>query len=401
MSARWRKHRPRKVKRYRNPGKIFRKRVLPILVVVFIAGAVVGGGYSLYRFAFPKVMNGLGIEWPPPTPTPPTPTPKPTPTPHPMEMIELTELQKELVPHADAKYICDPFRFENRIIYAGGQDEHGPRYHTLYLYNMETRENTSIAGIEKANDDFFQPQMNEKWIVVLDQKTTGGGLIKVIDREKNQSFTAKEYYDGKPVLTLVGDRICWMERTGSGMDKIYLYELRTREAVTLDMFDKTIFGQSDVFMNRDEIVWAKYGTNAAGSEQDVQAAIAHIRLDDPVKNIDMYQPEIYVHDPKTNGKIRIWSDQNHGPNPTLYKSIGGAAPMKVDEGINGYGIGDHFIAYSKGEIIYVTGWGSRDYTRQISLNGERCIFAGVSDNTVFWYVTGISDRDILKFAEIQ
>ena len=372
-----------------------------MIVVVLVAGAVAGGGYLLYKHAFPMVMNGLGIEWPPPTPTPPTPKPKPTPTPHPMELVELTELQKELVPYADAKYICDPFRFENRIIYAGGQDEHGPRYHTLYLYNIETRDNTPIQGIEKVNDDFFQPQMNEKWIVVLDQKMSGGGLIKVVDRERNQSFTAKEYYDGKPMITLSGNRICWMERTGSGMDKIYLYELQTRETVTLDMFDKTVFGQSDVFMNEDEMVWAQYGTNAASSSNDVQGAIAYIRLDAPVKKIDTYQPNMYVHDPKTNGEIRIWSDQNHGPNPTLYKSVDGALPVKVDENVNGYGIGDDFIAYSKDEVIYVTGWGSRDYTRPISLNGERCIFAGVSNNTVFWYVTGISDRDILKYAEIK
>lgn len=404
MATKWRRRRPKQRKKaYRRDGRrFFRRKVVPIIRVVLIIAAVVLVGFVGYRYAFPKVMTAIGIEWPPTTPAPATPTPSPTLPPEPMEVVDLATIQKEIIPESEAKYITDPFFFDGKVVYAAGKDANGPRYHTLYSYDTETKQNRALSNIEKVNEDFFQPQMNERWLVFLDQKTTGGGLIRAMDLNNERVFTIKEYYDGKPQITLAGDRICWTERTGSRMDKIYLYELVSGENVTLATIVDSPYGQSATNMSTDEVVWSTYGALSTSSDASDQSAIKYIRFDADVKEIETYESGLYVHNPKTNGTDRVWINQNQGPAPTLYLSRDGGEPQQIDTDVDGYGLGSDFVAYAKNEEIWIYGWGGAEtYQRRVSLDGERCIFAGSSGRTVFWYVAGMNiDRDILKYIEI-
>lgn len=406
MSAKWRKKkkkpRKRKVAYRRDNIRFFRKKVIPALKIVLIIGLIITGLVLGYKKGLPKLMDTFGIEWPPATPTPIPPTPAPTATPHPMQLISPADLQKEIVPDAAAKYVTDPFCYGDDIIYAAGYDKDGPRYDKLYLFDITTKTNEQMSMIELQNDDFFQPIMNESWIVVLDQKKDGGGLIRAIDRETNQVKTIKEYYDGKPTLSMSGDHLIWTERTGSRMNKLYLYELATGENVTLATFGNSAYGFSAGDIGGDEIVWATYGVKSTSSEAMDQSSIHYIRLDQAEKGVQIYESDTYVHNPMTNGKERVWIDQNIGPDPSLYLSQDGQPAKKIDTDVVSYGIGEDFVAYSKNEELWIYSWnGPEPYSRRISMEGERCILAGVSDRTVFWYVAGMNiDHDILKYAQI-
>lgn len=376
--------------------------IITILIIVGIVAAVILG----YRYAFPAVMNQIGVEWPPPTSPPPTPAPTPTPTPKPIEVLDATTLQEEMIPSHDVNYIADPFRYGDEIVFSGGglREEGGPAYDQLYFYNIESGQTEPMNTIPRENDNFFLPRMNDKWLIVLDQKETGGGFLRVMNRQSKEQFVAKEYYDGMPNVTLSEDRICWMERTGSQMDKLFLFDLVTRESVALDMFSNSSFGQSDPHMSEDEIVWATFDVNrgAEATSTDEIGAITYIRFDDPDKELQSYSTGMFVHDPKSKGDVRVWTDQNGGPSPTLYISIAEKEPQMVDTEVTDYALGDNFLAYVKQEAIYLYFWDYDIEPKMLSREGERCILSSVNDNTVVWFNTGVSDRvDVVKYAEVS
>lgn len=393
--------RKRRTKRSKRKS-LMASNIGPWLVILGIIVAVGAAGFTVVRFVLPPALSLFGIEWPPSTPAPPTPTPIPTPTPRPAEAADLAELQSEIVPPDSAKYVSDPMRFGDEIIYTGGNDETGPRNDRLYIYNMSEHASAAVNGIVKEFDDFFQPQLNENWILWLDQKRGGGGRICVMNRQSSEIFTVKEYYVGQPKVTLAGGRVCWTERTGSRMDKVFLYDLASRENVCLAMFENMVFGQSDCHMSGNEVVWADIDTVESNeSMTDAKGAIHSVALDESGGEMQRFSAGTYVHDPQTNGTDRVWSDANHGEHPNLYLSIGGGVPRQIAEDVAGYGIGSNFVAYVQNEQVHIYAWGEREFERVISMEGERCIFAGVSDETVFWFQTGVSAEDVVKYAVIS
>lgn len=370
-----------------------------LLIVVLIAGAL----FTIYKFALPPALKLLNIQWPPATPAPPTPTPVPTPSPHPIQALDATEIQTEIEIPSDMRFATDPMRHGNEIVYTGGVDDSGSQKNVkVVIYDIETRQTREQNGLQLTNDDYFQPQLNDKWIVYLDQKRDGGGLIRAYDRESGADFVVKEYYVGQPVITLSGSRVCWIERTGSYRDKVFLFDLTTQENVCLETFESAVFGQSACHMSEKEIIWAGFDVSGSTDHDIDHGTIQFYNFEGTVGNIpETYAPETYVHNPKTNGNARAWIDANGGPNATLYLSLNGGEKRSINTNVLGFGLGSNFLAYCKDEVVHVYFWDvhPQPLDREISLKGEHCIFSGVSDDAVFWFDTGISkSSDIMKFA---
>lgn len=74
-------------------------------------------------------------------------------------------------------------------------------------------------------------------------------------------------------------------------------------------------------------------------------------------------------------------------------------PVKIAEGVVEFGLGSHFVVYSKDEAIWAYMF-DNGRTYRISAEQELAQFLGVSDDRVSWMDVTTRARDIVKFAAI-
>ena len=370
--------------------------------ILLVAGILV----TLYIFAVPPIMEMAGIEWPPQTHAPPTPTPAPTPTPHPITRLDPLQYQRGLdLSVKELRFASDPTRYGDTIYFSAGMDaQNGPENNGLYECDMDSGAITKITNAVISNRDIFRVKVDEDWIVYLDHKRTGGGMIRAIHKESGDTFVVKEYYVGMPDIRLSDGLLAWTERTGTHMDKVFVYDLATRENLTAATLERTIFGQSSCDISSTKLVWARKDSSASdGQDGILHGSIYSLDLrSGEDKQVEEFPTGMYVHNPRTNGEVVVWSDQNYRPDAKLFISIRGGEPEQIAEGVTDYDVGTDFVAYCANQVMYVYFYGSRGFEKQISLQGEKCIFGGFGQDTVFYYVTGgISSNDIIKYVPVN
>ena len=368
----------------------------PWLMLGGITFAIILAIVLCIAFVVPAVKGWLGIspEAQGVTQTQGT-TPAPTAKRHPIESVDFNALQKEVV--VKQQYIADPFFFNDNIYYTAGKDNvGGPKMANLYLYNIEKQSEEQVADVELKNDDLFQPQKNEKFLVWVDSKRAGGGNI-MAKASTGQSFIVRTYYAGLPKIVLEGDTLLWIERTGSRMDKLFICDLNTQENATLAMFENSVYGMSDVSAFNKTVAWAEEepAPTEDGGEQSV---VRLAKLDGKGGQPDILSPHMYVHDPVTNGEVVAFIDSNHEENSKLYIMKVKGQPQLVEEGVLHYAMGSDFLVYSKDHKIFIYIW-EYDVRKQITPELEQAMLIGVSSDTVLWYQLG-QERDILKYASI-
>ena len=365
--------------------------------------------FLIFKFAVPKFFELTGWTWPIGKDDALEAEATPKPTPHPLNVIDFSELQKEISPsvrelYTKLKYISDPMYYDGNIILCGGTDPAvGPKNTDIYLLNATDSTYTHLDNIVLENDDFFYPQMSQNYIVWLDHKREGGGKIKAMIRSTKEIYLVKEYYVGKPTIKLSGNNLAWIERTGSYMDKAFLFDLSSQEAITLGMFESSPFGMSDIDISKEEVIWADYDTTQSSEdEQNLIASIHSAKLNEPNKKMDEFSTGTYVFNPMTNGNVRIWSDTNDSPASNLYMSKNKGAPVHVASEVSSYSLGSNFIIYCSKEQLFIYMIDGSVKSKLLTREGERCMLIGISNDTVFWYERGASDsgRDIVKYAEI-
>lgn len=298
--------------------------------------------------------------------------------------------------------IASPVKYGDEIAYVSGKDKDGfSSLGKVLIYNTKDKTTSEVAGITKQNDNLLELQMNERWIVYLDSKEMGGGLICAYDRQKNTGFVMKEYRLAMPKVRLSGDKVVFTEQTSAQKDKVFLYDLNTQESVAMALMrgiPSYVTSAPDIC--ESEVVWAGKDPNA---HDDKKNAIYSYPLTGTAgEQPSIFATETVVHDPMTNGRVRAWSDALKEPEVTqLYISVDGGAAIKVDEGVVEYDLGENFVAYTKGEVLYAYFW--EDNRRvQVSKEGEKAMLAHASEDSVVWF--DITDetrsRDILKYAVI-
>ena len=332
-----------------------------------------------------------------PEPTMVAAEPQETPEPHRIQIVELGALQTEM--DLGKRYISSPWFFGDLMVFSAGTDEAGgPKMTDLYLYDSVAGGAPERIAVDLENDDFFSLRMNEKWLVFLDGKRQGGGLIKAYDRQSGQVKLIKECFAAQPVLNLMDDLVVWTERTGTYMDKLYAYDLTSEESVTLAAFENSRYGQSDPSAAGGEIIWAE-ADPSQGEGEAARSVIRSIRTDGSGE-IQSFSAGTYVHDPVTNGSAWAWIDSDHQQGAKLYVSIRRGEPFVLAESVLAYGITEDFLAYQKGDSIYVYFF-EDGYEQLITPTRELTQLVSVCADKVLWYETGISSRDVLKYAPIS
>ncbi len=368
-----------------------------ILLVLTIAALI-------FYLALPKAAEWLNFDYKPPflPEATPAPTPRPTPTPHPITYFNATEHTQEVVLDlpAEYKWLSDPFVHNGKMIICAGKaiQVDNNRVHMQQMCWFDPAARTSeLLSLSPENAHFMFPKFNDKWLVYLDAKMDGGGALMAVDLTASpfNPVKIKDIYTGQPEPILDGDNVAFMDRTGSKREKLFVCDLTTMESTVIEMFPGTVYGQSKPSLYKGKLLWADSAT--AEGESDI-SSINYIDLSSSI--ISSYTPGTFVHDPKSIGPYTAWLSDVHGNATQLYAARGLAGtPELLDSAVVDFGMGSDFVAYSRGESVYVYMFETKNIYR-LTHDYEYAQFLGISDDYVFWMDVTTRERDIVKFVAI-
>jgi len=319
-------------------------------------------------------------------------TPEPTATP--IARPDMTELGKELsaIVH---KSINDPYVFGSEISFTtGNQLQSSPVIESVAVYDINTEQTTIIEGINKNYAFLFEPKHNDDYIIYLDCKEEYGGAVCAYDRNTGEKFVMREYLFGKPKVSLSGDYALWLQQTGRGTDRLYLYQLSTRESVEIEVFVNTKFAVSAPYMSDTAIVYVQPEGESAlldGSRDTDVAEICVIPLREggDAQRI-LFRPGTYVYDPMIEGSNIVFLNSNRDHNSSLMLSTregeGFSVPTVIADRVLNYYLGDGFVAYTKDEAVYIY-YFKDGSTGRISPETSRALLSSANGKSIVWYDT--------------
>ena len=377
--------------------------LVPIIktIVIVLVVAAVGAGVYFYGIPFAKEL--LAKSEPAPSATP---KPTATPAPETVARADMSDLETEVtIPHW---FISNPYYFSGKIIYTSGQKEATapPSLNNVIIYDIASENYEALEGATRINEtnNYFEPLMNEYWIVWLETVGKGGGRILGYDRMTKEIFVIREYSYGMPKLQLSENYCMFVCSTGAKSDKLYLYDLATKENVMLRkyQYNKEPFSISTPSICPTEMIWID-----AMDEEIGTTTIKSYKLKEGIAFEQApYLINSYVFDPITNGEVIVFLNTQRSLEGDLMISISGAQPLTVASGVMNYDLGDNYVAYTKDEAVYVYYW-SDGSTGRLSNMNSRAVLASVNENICLWYdiTDGIigdkeKDRDVLKMAEV-
>jgi hypothetical protein len=332
--------------------------------------------------------------------------PTPEPTVAPLARADMSDLDTELV--VANQSINDPYIYGQEAVFTTGQaNETAPKIDTITIYNLDTQETANVQGVTMQYVSLFEPKMNDKYIVYLDCKDEYGGAVCGYDRATGESFVMREYLYGKPKVSLTGEYALWLQQTGKGTDRLYLYHLPTRETVEIEIFVNTPFAYSAPYMSDNQIIYVQpYGESQLldGSSASTESEIVVMPL---AQNGDaskmLFRPGISVLDPMISGDNIVFIDTYADTNK-LYLCTKQAdtysAPIVIAENIVNYSVGDGYVAYTKDEAVYIYYLADKSLGR-LTAESTRALLTSTCGKNVAWYdITDLSGANIVYYAQV-
>lgn len=324
----------------------------------------------------------------------------PTPSATPIITGDISDKSKELT--MTYKSINNPYVFGSQVVFTTGEaTETTPVINTVAIYDMTSGQVTPVAGITKKNDSLFEPKMNDKYIVYLDCKSENGGAVCGYDIAAGTSFVMRDYYYGMPKVSLSGNYALWMQQTGDGTDKLYLYNLETKEVATLEVFINTSFSISAAYMSNDSIIYVQPEGESQVLDRSSSSTNAQFSIIPLVNNGDAqratYCPGIFVYDPMINGNDIVFLNGTGDENSSLmYIRKDGdkySEPLEIAKGVLNYYIGDGFVAYTKDQAVHIY-YFKDGSTGTLSSSATKVMLASVNGKDVLWYDVTDASADI-------
>lgn len=303
------------------------------------------------------------------------------------------------------RYINQPVKYGDEIICTGGSDSAGnPKLASLYLYNINDRDNNAIVSeIKCQNDHLLYPQFNDRWILVVDAAEKGGGNISCFDRVAKSYSIIKEYRGAPPKIRLEGERLVWFEQTSADLSTLYSYHISTDQltAHTVQENLPFVYGGADVAGST--AVWSGLDSRDKLAEDmrvTNRSAIYTLNLDTGEQK--RYEPGMFAYAPSVYGDLIAWIDTTGKPSSSLYISQNGSQPRKLAGNVSGFDVGDGYVVYCQDDRMYVY-FVDGDTTLPISKEGQRCFYIGEQNGVAFWYDTtqDYYQRDVVKYVELE
>lgn len=275
----------------------------------------------------------------------------------------------------------DPWMDGGSIIFSTDTDKTNGLYlNTVVIYNTGDKTARELPGVEKKYDNILETRLSGNVAVWVDSMVEGGGRICGYDLETDEMFVIKEYAYAAPDLSVSGDYLAFMQVAGEDTQRLYLYNLKTRENVTVRLYDSKEIACGNVDVSAADLVWSEY---SAGNVAQVQRLVLNSG------GADYANPNFgsSAYSPKTNGQDIVFSTNKISAQGDLMLSVGGNEPVKIADGAALYDIGDDYVAYMKDQKIYVYGIRSSIKTKELTSEATRGILASVNQNNVCFYDT--------------
>lgn len=258
-------------------------------------------------------------------------------------------------------------------------------FDSVAIYDTQSGETKLLEHVEKKYDKLVSPVLSGNIAVYIDSNDSGGGRILGYDLEKNEQFVIKEFAYAQPQLAISGERLAFMQWAGETTQRIYVYNVKTREAATVKLYEKGDVTCGDVDISDKDMVWA---------EKDKKGNSVLKRIvfnEDGTSQYENYNFGNAVYNPKTNGTNIVFKTERYSIASALMSSTQGAEPAKLADSVFDYGIGNDFVAYSKNGQIYVAHTNSQA-TDQVSSDITLNLLASVNGNALCYY--DLTDKQV-------
>ena len=279
----------------------------------------------------------------------------------------------------------DPYIDGDRIIFTTRTDgSNAGSVDSVVIYNTKTNELDPLPNVKIKYDNLLNPVISGNYAAWVDSLNDGGGQIIGYDLTKNQQFLIKEYAYAIPKISIAGDLITFMQWAGESLQRLYVYNINTREAVTVKLLESEV-GNSAADISTSDMVWSEYQKNDSG----VTGSLKRIVFENGNSRYENYDFGMDVFEPKTNGKDIAFSTAYNISSGSLMLSAGGGDPMKIADNVLNYDIGDGFVVYTKDEMVFIcfTNQQKIEETRPpisknllMGANGNGFVFYDVTDS---------------------
>lgn len=275
----------------------------------------------------------------------------------------------------------DPYWDGDNIIFSTVTDRtKGVYLNAVVLFNTKNRTFTTLPNVEKKYDNILETKLSGNYAVWVDSMTNGGGRICAYDLTTKQMFVVKEYAYSVPDLSIFGDYLAFMQVAGETSSRVYLYNLKTRENVTVRYYSSADRSPGDVSVSGTDLVWSEYSTGNL-------AQIQRLVLKSPAAQYQNPDWGGSVYGPKTNGKDIVFSTERTPDQGDLMLSVAGGAPVQIAQNPVQYEIGTNYVVYMKDQKLYVYGIDNTMKTSELTSQATRGILASVNGNKVCFYDT--------------
>ncbi len=324
------------------------------------------------------------------------------PTATPEQMGDLSTRIREALLNAKFKNISYPVILGDDIFFAAGSDNaSNPKLDKIYVANAQTSNFSSpgpqlLEGIAEAECGYIlHLDVNASYIVYFDGYSTGGGLLKLYDRNTKQTKTLYKVDYGYIDPKLSGAKCVFLLRVSDSVQKLYSMDVVTGETTTLHVFNNSPLGKLEPGVSTKDVVYVAENPTMTDSNRYNLIYIQSIN-----GTQQTFDPGLYAYSPVTNGTAIAFTDRMQGG--ALYLSVNGSMQKKIAENVTGYGLAEHFLAWCEQGRIYVYFW-QQDKVYQVTKSGEYAMLASVSAHAVTWFdiTTPVRERDILKFAVLD
>jgi hypothetical protein len=345
-----------------------------ILVIIFVIVPAFGGGKGQ------EVAES-------------TPSPTLTPTSTPIAKPDMSDAAEELA--IDYKSINDPYVYGKEVIFSTGDKlESSPDLDRLAIFNMETGTAEEVTGVQKKYSSLLEPKLNESYIIYLDCKSEYGGAIRGVDRVSGEVFTIREYLWGMPIVSLSGQYALWMQQTSKGTDRLYVYDLASRETAEIETIVNNYLSYSSAYIGDDAIVYVQPEDedrviSQDGSAQSTNAEIVVIPLiEGGDQQAVRFMPGMFAYNPLAWGDYVIFLDGTGGPGTNLMmcKRSGDTytTPKKIATDVLNYDVGNGYLVYTLDQAIYIY-YFTDESTGRLSSDATDAILGSANGSEVVWY----------------
>lgn len=241
----------------------------------------------------------------------------------------------------------EPYINEDRIIFTTRyEDKSVYQLDAVALYDISTGVAQVLPNVEKKYDNLLSPMLSGNTAVWLDSMLDGGGRLVGYDLTTNRQFVIKDYGYALPKLSVAGELLAFMQWAGDTTQRLYVYNLRTREPVTVKVYKDNPYGNSAASISDRDLVWSEYGA-------DGSAVLKRIVLAGNSAHYENYDLRMDVFEPKTNGRDIVFTTERMTTSGALMLSTNGGEPVMIADHVTNYGIGENFVAYTKEDRVYV------------------------------------------------